>query len=259
MAACKQQAAHQLRHVLSGFFAHHGAQLQEGSVEQFVFLPRPVPAPMTPRRLGVRTRTAAVGLGATGVGVRPVGLRRDGRAGEGLDVGPVDGQRGGGLFVLGRNARFDEGVDEVLECLSGHPVGVLLRKGVDQEPEGPLHLAIGEPVRPALPWNHDPQRFCSSSPSAPRAAWTRLRWAGRPSERASMMPISSVRTLSWRSRTPTGSSPSRRGATLASSTTASMAARDRGSITTPRRVGPPHLLRCGRPRWPPDLPGAVNR
>ena len=73
------------------------------------------------------------------------------------------------------------------------------------------------------------------------------------------MPKMSVRTLSWRGRTPRGKSASRDTATPDSSTMASKVASEVGVITTP---SPPTTTRrrvlSGSPRWRRDPPDAAS-
>ena len=79
----------------------------------------------------------------------------EGRAGEGLDVGPVDGERTRRVFVLGTDRRLDEIVDEALEEFIGLAVPILLGHGAGEEAERPLHLAVAQKMRTALPLDHD--------------------------------------------------------------------------------------------------------
>ena len=132
VAACQQQAAHHFGHSCSAFFVHHGGQLQEEAVEQLVFLPGSVPAPMAPR----------------GFGVRRVGALCERRAGEGLDIGPVDRVGAGGLFVLGCDARLYEVVGQAGEHVAGFAVGAVLLQRRREETDGALGLAIGEQMGP---------------------------------------------------------------------------------------------------------------
>ena len=141
VTAGEQHPAHQLGDLGAQLFVHHGGEPEIEAIEQLVALARAIAAPVPPAGLGIGGRSA----------------RLEGRTGERLDVGPVDGQRTRRVFVFGRHTRFDEGVDEALQLLAGHPVGVLLRKGFDEESEGAFHLAVGQKMRAALPYNHHPE------------------------------------------------------------------------------------------------------
>ena len=94
---------------------------------------------MTPRSLGI--------------GGGPALLER--RAGEGLDVGPVDGECAGALNVLGGDGRLDERVDDALEDGAWPTVGGLLGQRGHDEGEGPLHLSIREHMEAPFPGGHD--------------------------------------------------------------------------------------------------------
>ena len=81
-----------------------------------------------------------------------------------------------------------------------------------------LDLPVGELVRAGLPVRGDAEPGLVGLGQAVRAACTRVRCAGRPSARVEhACPVSKVRTVSWRRRTPAGSS-------------ASIARRDAGAV-----------------------------
>ena len=73
-------------------------------------------------------------------------------------------------------------------------------------------LAVGEQVRAVLPLGDDAEAGPVVSLRPISASWTLARCAGRPSESAASIPSSSVRTDSWRGRTPMGSASIRRDA-----------------------------------------------
>jgi hypothetical protein len=78
---------------------HHGGEPEIEAIEQLVALARAIAAPVPPAGLGIGGRSALL----------------EGRTGERLDVGPVDGQRTRRVFVFGRDGYLNEIVDDALE------------------------------------------------------------------------------------------------------------------------------------------------
>ena len=107
-----------------------------------------------------------------------------------------------------------------------------------------------------------PSRRCSSPGRLVSAWWTRVRWAGRPPAWVRHMPASSVRTLSWRERTPMGSTASIRGAMPEAPVISSTAASVIMTAGLPRAAGPPASPAGSSPairspsRWEQVIPAA---
>ena len=123
---------------------HHDRRGQVVAEEHLAFLDLAADVAVSPGRLGV-------GAGAGGlVGHRP---------GPGLDVGPVDGQRGAGRLERGGDAGFQQLVADLLQAAGGGAVGLGLGQRCGDEPGGVPGLAVGELVRAVLPVGDDAQAF----------------------------------------------------------------------------------------------------
>jgi hypothetical protein len=75
-----------------------------------------------------------------------------GRAGEGLHVGPVRGQRRGGVLALCGDAGLQHVIQDAGKDIGGGPVGLVLAQRLHHQSEGALDLPVGELVRAVLPF-----------------------------------------------------------------------------------------------------------
>ncbi len=102
------------------------------------------------RRTGRTFRARDAGA-PTGFSVRARSLRTGRRGGEGLLIAPVDGQRGGGVLVDGRDRRLEQRVEDQGQDIGRVSVGVVLGQGPGQHAEGVFDLAIGQEVGDIVP------------------------------------------------------------------------------------------------------------
>jgi len=76
---------------------------------------------------------------------------------EAHNVGPVERERGGGLFVDGRHRGGESCVEEALQTLRGQPVGGGLPEHLFDQVVQVLDLAIAEQVQATLVLDDDPE------------------------------------------------------------------------------------------------------
>ena len=142
---------------------HHDPGGEVVAVEQLVFAAQQVVLAVPPGRFGVGAGPAPGGRGP----------------GEGLQVGPVHGQRPAGVLELVRDGCLQQVIAGALQLTGGQPVRFVLAGGVRDEAEGVLGLPAGQQVRPVLPVRDDAQPPLVVFGQAARAWCTRVRWAGR--------------------------------------------------------------------------------
>jgi hypothetical protein len=111
--------------------AHHDGGGEVVAVEQFVF--------------GAGQVVLAVSPGGFGVGA--VAAFGGGRAGEGLQVGPVHCQRRAGVLELGRDGCLEQVIADRLQRLWREAVGLVFAEGAGNQAEGALGLPVGQLVR----------------------------------------------------------------------------------------------------------------
>ena len=87
--------------------------------------------------------------GRLGVGAVAGAVRRG--PGEGLQVGPVHGQRRAGVLEFFRDAGFEQAVAGALQFRRRQPVRLVLAERPGGQAEGVLGLPVGELVRAVLP------------------------------------------------------------------------------------------------------------
>ena len=127
--------AGQLGHGRAVLLAHHGGGGGVVAEEQLAVLAGAAAGAVAPGGLGVGAVAGAAGRGP----------------GEGFHVGPVDGQRRAGVLEGIRDGCLEQVVAEALQPAGGQPVGDVLGQRVRDEAEGPLGLAVSQPVRAVLP------------------------------------------------------------------------------------------------------------
>ncbi len=115
--------------------AHHDRGGEVVAVEQLVLAAQQVVLAVSPPGFGVGAGPAPGGRGP----------------GEGLQVGPVHGQRRAGVPELLRDRCLQQVIADRLQWLRGQPVGLILAEGRGDQAEGPLGLPVGEQVRAVLP------------------------------------------------------------------------------------------------------------
>ncbi|HTQ92006.1 MAG TPA: hypothetical protein VMK84_21175, partial [Streptosporangiaceae bacterium] len=106
-------------------------------------------------QLAVLAGAAAGAVSPGGLGVGAVAGAAGRRAGEGFHVGPVDGQRAGGVLELLRDGCLEQVVADALQPAGGQPVGDVLGERAGDQAEGPLGLAVSQLVRAVLPVRED--------------------------------------------------------------------------------------------------------
>ena len=127
--------AGQLGHGRAVLLAHHGGGGEVVAEEQLAVLAGAAAGAVPPGGFGVGAVAGAAGRGP----------------GEGFHVGPVDGQRRAGVLELLRDGCFEQVVADALQPGGGQPVGDVLGQRVCDQAEGPLGLAVSQPVRAVLP------------------------------------------------------------------------------------------------------------
>ena len=102
-------------------------------------------------QLAVLAGAAAGVVAPGGFGVGAVAGAAGWRAGEGFHVGPVDGQRPGGVLEFLGDGCFQQVVADALQPVRWQPVGDVLGQGAGDQDEGALGLPVRQPVRAVLP------------------------------------------------------------------------------------------------------------
>ena len=125
----------QFRHGRAVLLAHHGGGGGVVAEEQLAVLAGAAAGAVSPGGFGVGAVAGAAGRGP----------------GEGFHVGPVHRQRRAGVLELLRDGCLEQVIAEALQPGGGQPVGDVLGQRAGDQAEGPLGLAVGQPVRAVLP------------------------------------------------------------------------------------------------------------